>query len=479
MKNRLPFFLLLIVIAIISCSKEEFNYNPEVKLSFSTDTVSFDTVFTSIGSTTKYFTVRNPENQSVRISNIRLAGNSETPFRLNINGTSSNQAENIILPAKDSLYIFVEATVDPNGQNLPMVVNDSVVFLTNTNQQAVQLIAFGQDFHLFNGKTISSQHWINDKPYLIYNNLILDSLETLIIDAGCRIHFHKNSSMFIQGTLKANGSFEEPIVFQSDRLEKEYENIPGQWGYTYETENNDLIIFGGIHFQQGSRDNLLNYVTIRNADKGIQLDSMGLSSEPMLTISNSRIENMTLNCIDARTSNIEAWNCIFANSGYYTVALTLGGDYSFYHCTFANYFAETANAYPALLLNNYFEHNKKTYGFDLNAEFGNSIFFGFADYQISTAQYLENRFEYNFKNCLLKTGGNESFTGDNFSGSIFDKDPMFTAVVHFNFSIDSLSPARNIGNIETAKHFSLDLNNNSRLVDEAPDLGALEWISSK
>ncbi|MFV0265630.1 MAG: hypothetical protein ACK5HT_00690 [Draconibacterium sp.] len=443
------------------------------------DTVSFDTVFTTIGSTTKYFTVKNPENQTVILSNIQLAGTKNTPFRLNINGIGSNQAADINLPAKDSLYIFVEVTVDPNGQNLPLVVADSILFNVNGNTQSVQLIAFGQDVHLLNGQRIQTENWKNDKPYLIFNSVLIDSLQTLTIDAGCRIHFHKNSSMLVKGTLKASGSFEEPIVFQGDRLGKEYENIPGQWGYTYQTENKDLIIFGGIHFFQGSKDNLLNYVTIRNADKGIQLDSMGFSSKPMLTISNSRIENMTLNCIDARTSNIDAWNCIFANSGYYTVALAFGGDYRFYHCTFANYFAATAQASPALLLNNYFEYNKKTYGFDLNAEFGNSIFYGYADSQISTDQYQGNSFVYSFKNCLLKTGGDKSFTGNSSPYSSFDKDPMFAAPNNFCFSVDSLSPARNIGNIDIAKLYPFDMNNIPRLADEGPDLGALEWVSSK
>jgi hypothetical protein len=45
-----------------------------------------------------------------------------------------------------------------------------------------------------------------------------------------------------------------------------------------------------------------------------------------------------------------------------------------------------------------------------------------------------------------------------------------------NFAIDSLSPARNIGNIEIARLFPVDLDNQSRLDDEEPDSGALEWI---
>ncbi len=471
-------FLAFCAFLIWSCNKdEEISTNPHIRLSFSTDTVSFDTVFTTIGSTTQSFTVRNPESRAINISRIRLASGNKSPFRLNINGLKSIDAQNIQLAGRDSLFIFVEATIDPTGENLPMIINDSVVFDLNGNSQSVKLLAFGQDVHLLNGQHIQTEHWINDKPYLIYNSALVDSLNTLTIDPGCRIHFHKNSSLFVNGTLKANGTFEEPILFGGDRLEKEYENIPGQWGYQSITKDGDLILYGGIHFLQGSKNNRMDYVVIRNADKGIQLDSLGLSPEPMLMISNSRIENMTLNCIEARTSNIEAWNCIFANSGYYTVALRLGGNYRFYHCTFANYFAEKANTYPALQLNNYFKYNKKTYGFNLDAEFGNSIFYGNANHQISTDQYLGNDFDYNFENCLLKTGGDKSLGEENFSESIFDEDPLFINPKEFNFAIDSLSHARNTGDTEMAKLFPTDLNSNSRLADEGPDLGALEWIS--
>ncbi len=471
MHFRLSVFILLISIIFFSCNEEEFTFATDSKLQFAADTVTFDTVFSTIGSATKWFTVKNPNKQSVKISKIFLAGGNRSPFRLNINGMQANEDFDVTISAGDSLFVFVEVTIDPTGQNNPMVVQDSVIFNLNGNTQDIDLIAFGQDFHLFNGDVLKTQHWINDKPYLIYNSVLVDSLETLIIDPGCRIHFHYGSGMFVKGTLKATGTFEEPISFQGDRLEESYRNIPGQWGAYTEFADGGLYIYGGIHFLVGSKDNVLDYSIIKNATKGIQIDSMGFSENPVLTISNSRIENMALNCIDARTTFLKASNSVFANSGSYTVALRFGGDYEFNHCTVANYSGFGNRKEPALFLNNYYVFNKITYSFDLNTFFGNCIVYGNKENEILLAKEGNGSFTYSFENCLVKTNLNSGF-----ENSVFNKEPLFVNISENNYAIDSLSPARNIGDIEIAKLFPIDLNDYSRLEDEGPDLGALEWI---
>ncbi|HPE76974.1 MAG TPA: hypothetical protein P5210_01400 [Draconibacterium sp.] len=471
MHFRLPVCILLISIIFFSCNKEEFNFSTGAKLQFASDTVTFDTVFSTIGSTTKWFTVKNPNKQSVKISKIFLAGGSRSQFRLNINGVQSNEDFDVTISAGDSLFVFVEVTIDPTRQNNPMVVQDSIVFNLNGNTQDVDLIAFGQDFHLLNGEVLKTQRWENDKPYLIYNSVLVDSLETLNIDPGCRIHFHYGSGLFVKGTLKATGTFEEPISFQGDRLEESYKNIPGQWGAYTEFEDGSLYVYGGIHFLVGSKDNLLDYSLIKNAVKGIQIDSMGFSENPVLTISNSRIENMSLNCIDARTTFLKASNVVFANSGSYTVALRFGGDYEFNHCTIANYSDFGNRKEPSLLLKNYYEYNKITYSFSLNAIFGNCIIYGNRDNEILTDKGGAEPFTYLFKNCLVNTN-----LSSGFENPVFNKDPRFVNISENNFAIDSLSPARNIGDIEIAKRFPIDLDNYSRLEDEGADLGALEWI---
>ncbi len=467
-------FIAISGILVFSCNKEEITTDSNIKLQFSTDTVSFDTVFTSIGSTTRYFIVKNPASKAVNISSIHLAGDENSPFRLNINGITTNNGTDITIYGKDSIYIFVEATIDPSGQNLPMVVHDSIVFNINNNTQDVNLIAFGQDFHLLNGEILKSQHWENDKPYLIYNSILVDSLETLTIDPGCRIHFHEGSSLFVQGTLKVNGTFEEPVTFQGDRLEKSYADVPGQWGAYVPLPGGGIYVYGGLHFLSGSINNQINYATIKNAEKGIQVDTLGISENPVLVLQNSRIENMSLNCLDGRTTFLEASNCVFANSGSFTVALRFGGNYKFNHCTIANYTGSARNT-PALFFNNFYKVDDKTYSFTLNANINNCIVYGNGNNEVSYENVNSALFNVHFNTCLLNT----VFSGQNnfvFTNSLLNKDPKFINPYENDYTLDSSSPARDIGDIEIARFFPLDLKNNSRLSDDGPDLGALEWI---
>jgi hypothetical protein len=265
MAVRFPFFIFIVIIALFqfSCNREEFDFSPGARLEFSTDTLTFDTVFTTLGSVTKKVTVKNMNRHPVNVSKIFLAGRNTTPFRLNINGVAANEVSDVSISGGDSIFIFVEATIDPTGQNLPMVVHDSIVFNLNGNMQDVHLIAFGQDFHLFDGAVLKSQVWHNDKPYLIYNSVLVDSLETLTITEGSRIHFHKGSSMFVKGTLKATGTYDAPIKFQGDRLEEMYSDVPGQWGASAILENGGIYVFGGLHFLKGSMDNIIDWAIIK------------------------------------------------------------------------------------------------------------------------------------------------------------------------------------------------------------------------
>jgi hypothetical protein len=473
------FFIIASVVFITSCNEDDFTTSSNVRLEFSTDTVSFDTIFTTIGSTTQYFKVKNPENKAVNISGISLAGGANSPFRLNINGVAASMVNNVELYAGDSLFIFVEVTVDPTNQNLPMVVKDSVVFSVNGNIQDVKLVAFGQDVHLFNGEIIQSQHWTNDKPYLIFNYVIVDSLETLIIDPGCRIYFHKKSSLFVKGTLEVNGTFEEPVTFQGDRLEKIYSDVPSQWGYYVESGDGNIYVYGGIHFLVGSKDNVIDYAIIKNANKGIQADSLGMSGNPMLTLKNSRIENMSLYSLDARTTYIKASNCVFANSGSYSLALLFGGKYEFNHCTVANYYGYETRTRPAVLLSNYFIYENVVYSYDLeSAVFSNCIIYGNRNDEILLDNFGPGLFNFQFNQCLLRSNA-YSVATNGFGTSTFNLEPRFTKINELNFMPDSLSPARNIGNVAVATLFPVDLNNNSRLSDAGPDLGALEWVPAK
>ncbi len=312
-------FILLIIISFIilfACRKENFIKDDNAKLEFSLDTVLFDTVFTTIGSATKYFKVYNPHDDAINISSINLASGENSNYRININGTSGTFDKDISISGKDSIFIFVEVTVDPEKDE--MLEHDSIVFITNGNTQDIDLVAFGQDIHLINDSVVDTQTWTNEKPYLIYNNMAIAENEILTIEAGTHIHFSRNDTLIVLGTLKVNGTYEEPVIFEGNRLEEDYFDVPGQWY--------------GIWITKLSRNNEINFAEIKNGHVGLTIDSMQNSS-PMLSIHNSKIEHHSLYGIWTRFSSVLATNCLIEDCGICNVSLMLGGWYWFYHCS--------------------------------------------------------------------------------------------------------------------------------------------------
>lgn len=471
----------LLLVLFFSCRKDPI-VNPNAKLEFSTDTVLFDTIFTTIGSSTKNFRVYNNQNQPITVDRIRLAGNAGAMYRMNINGRKVSLLEKVEIPAKDSIYIFVEVTLNPSNQNNPMVVQDSIVFESGGNTQDVKVIAFGQDVHLVNGEILKTQKWINDKPYLVYNSMLVDSLETLTIDPGTRIYFHKRSSLLVLGTLIVNGTLEEPVSFMGDRLEHKYDELPGQWGGWKDFEGGGSYIYGGIHFAVGSKDNVINHAIIKNALKGIQLDSLANPSKPTLTISNSRIENMSMAGILAQSSTILASNCLIANCGSWCVALTLGGSYEFYHCTLSNNFGTGTRTEPTLMLNNFLEYNGVAYVYQLyNALFANCIITGSRPMEIEFLNTINKKpvpgeFNYIFDNCLVTVDTLNTSDESKWINIIKNLNPRFDSLTYTfrDYRLDTLSPAKDRANPFFAKFFPLDMMGYSRLSDAGPDIGAYE-----
>ncbi|MFP4448945.1 MAG: right-handed parallel beta-helix repeat-containing protein [Bacteroidales bacterium] len=465
LKNLIQGIIILTVsAAILSCENEEYVSDSSATLEFSADTVTFDTVFTKIGSTTKRFTVKNPYNKNIVISSIELAGDKESDFRLNINGIKDTKVNDTEIKAKDSLFVFVEVTVDPTDSDNPMVIKDSVVFNTKQNRQDVKLIAWGQDVNLVDGEVLETQTWSDKKPYLIYNSALVDTGHTLTIEEGTRLHFHDNSGLFVAGTLIADGTYENPIIFEGDRLESYYENIPGQWT--------------GIYMMPGSKNNYLNHTVIKNAIYGIWVDTLASTTTPTLRLSNTKIEHMTSIGLNARGSWVKASNCLISDCGNHAVALTLGGHYEFYHSTIANYWTTSTRSTPSVLLNNYYiDGNDQVQNRDLEkASFVNSIIYGNQGNEIGFDFKEGAESNFTFDHSLVRINPDFNTGTDNFNAVIVNKDPEFVAPYDFKYQLDSLSPAIDAGNPETGQEYPYDILNNSRIEDEAPDIGAFEHV---
>ncbi len=456
------------ILIYISCEKEKINTSTDANLIFSQDTILFDTIFTTIGSSTQKFTVKNPYNDNININSIHLAGGDLSPFRLNIDGFSGNRLNNIELKGKDSLYIFVEITIDPNNNDLPLVVKDSIIFSFNEKQQDIDLIAWGQDVNLINGEIIGTQTWTNNKPYLIYNSALVDTNSILTIESGAILYFHKNSRLYVAGTLIADGTFDSPIIFQGDRLESFYEEIPGQWD--------------GIWLMPGSKDNILNFTEIKNAIIGVRVDTIGNEINPTLLLSNSKITNMTSSGIYAQGSTIEAFNNLITNCGQFSIALTIGGSYEFYHCTIANYWGYSTRTSPSILLNNYYiDISQNTQVRPINkALFANCIIYGNRESEIVIDKHESGVLNFKFDHSLIKVDNDFSTTDANlFERVLVNLDPHFKEPYDGNFELDTLSIAKDYGKSSYGTLYPFDINMQNRNSDSGPDLGTFERIENQ
>jgi hypothetical protein len=470
---RNPFFLPILFISIIfisSCKKDMLIDDPTARLEFSTDSVLFDTVFTAIGSATRNFRVYNRHNRSIRISNIRLGGGRASNFRINVDGVPGVSFNDIEILPNDSIFIFVEVTVDPNNQNTPYIVTDSVFFSTNGNLQKVDLVAWGQNAYFHYNKTGKAKYlygfecfscfpvssadttWGSDKPHIIFGFAIIDSAKTLTIPEGTKIYFYNNSGLvsYKHSTLLVNGTVANPVNFEGFRRETHYSEVPGQW---------DRIWLG-----PGSKDNVINNARIKNGNVGVHIDTVG-SFNPTLTINNTIISNMASIGMLAQGADIDAKNCVITNCGDRILALAYGGNYNFKHCSFGNFWSHSIRQAPSILLNNfYIDISNQVQARDFDASFGNCIIWGSEAEELEFVFNQQASANYTFNHCIIRTALNSNMP------SVIKSDPKFSD--NTTLELDEGSPAIDSADPSIALDVPTDINGNSRTAN--PDRGAYE-----
>lgn len=461
-----------IVFAIVtglfgSCEQEPFQSGRSGDFTFSADTVMFDTIFTSLGTTTHKLLIKNPGNSNLEIDSIYLSNQGRNGFIVNINGITQLPARKIIIDPKDSLFVFIQAYIPASENGNPFLNEDSLMVTSGRITKNVKLIAFGQNIVNFRDENIKSQEWFDTKPYLIFGTLTVDSGSHLKIHEGVRVYFHRNSRLVVNGSIEVSGSQSFPVHFRGSRLDKDYDTIPGQWS--------------GIFLTGTSRDNIINYAKIRNATVGIQIGVASSQKQVKAKISNTIIANQGYSAITSYQADLEVTNSVFVNSGN-TVCFLAGGSYSFIHCTLGNYGAAyISRAYNSktLILQNFSEYKSpvgkiETTGQSLTkAYFGNTIIYGTNPEEIWLNKKNEFAFNYLFENCILRTPARlDSDFG--FKNCQFNKSPKFIRPASENFRLDTLSPAKDAGKEALGLELPFDIENNMRTEDAAPDPGAYE-----
>ncbi len=414
--RALSYFFVVSLLVLVSSCRNDFEFEPSAgKLEFSRDTVYLDTVFTNIGSSTYTLKVYNRSNKDIKIPSIRLGEGENSKYRLMVDGMSGKVFSNVELLAKDSMFVFIETTIDYNeyaNSDITFLYTDKIEFDAGDRYQKVELVTLVQDavflyphrdedgvyeglpvegsddmiygFVLDESDPVNGNElvWTNQKPYVIYGYAAVPNGKTLEVQEGAKVHFHDSSGIIVasNASIQVDGTLENPVVFEGDRLEPFFSEVPGQWG--------------AIWLTSGSVNNTINNAIIKNSVIGLYVQNSPLD------LNNVQIYNSSNFGIMAQTATINAFNVVVNNAGQSSVACTIGGNYNFVHSTMANYWNRGHRSLPALILDNTFEMPE---GFlPLNAHFENCIVFGSNSIELNINKAENSVFNYSFTNSLIK-----------------------------------------------------------------------------
>lgn len=502
MRTLTSLFLIGILISVCSCRTDFDTVASSGDLEFSKDTLYLDTVFSTVSSSTYALKVYNRSKNDISIPSIKLGKGINSKYRMTVDGMSGNQGKlfsDITLLAKDSLYIFVETTADvADSSPTDFLYTDKILFDSGTNEQKVELVTLIQDAIFLYPKKLSDNttetlpvngdqiygfyldendpihgnelQFTNDKPYVIYGYAAVADGKTVSFEAGTRVHFHadsgiiitNNASINVNGSVSTTKALENEVVFEGDRLEPEYSKVPGQWGTIWLTD--------------GSTNNTINNLTIKNAGIGLLIQN---KDETTVKLKNTQIYNSSIYGILAQNAKIEGENLVINNSGEASLACNYGGDYKFTHCTFNNNWNSTTQV--AVYISNFVKGAIPEVKDLIKAQFNNCIIYGSYSNEFFLDKKTGGEFNYQLNNCLIKFNNTSSlyindldyqFNTDptHYNNIILNKDPKFFNISLNMFNIEQTSAAFQKGN--SSYTIPLDVIGNSRT--SPPDLGAYQ-----
>jgi hypothetical protein len=450
--------LLLATVSLFSCERTEEKISTEsnLLLTLSSDTVTFDTLFTSVGSITKRFRVYNTNDNAINLSNIQLGMGEASSYSLVVNGERGTSFHDEVILGNDSLLVLVEVVIDPMDENLPFLVKDSVILNYNTNTSLMKLIAWGQDAIFINNEEIPcGAIWTKDRPYVIYDSAWVAKDCDLKVEAGTKIYLDNGAYLSVLGKLTIEGTAEEKVLIRNTRLDPKYEIAPGQWN--------------SIFFHPESVGNLIDHAEIKNGMNGIILSFNPSNSQGVeLTISNTSIGHMSQSGLIAFSANLYAYNTEIFNCQTQLVGNFAGGTYKYEHCSFSNYPNMFSRDGPSVVFTNHLELSNGNINNDLNVAISNSIIWGSEEEELFFVASGNNDVTLNINNNIIRSKDNAWEELGNII-SLENNFPGFYFPTNFDYQLDSLANARNIA---TASTVTEDLLGTMR--DEFPDLGAYE-----
>lgn len=440
-------FYILIVFLMVACADDDsFSTSSSLRLSFSADTISLDTIFSRTPSSTYTFWVYNNNDDGLRITDVHLNRRNQTGFRVNVDGSYldnslGSQVNDIEIRHNDSILVFVEITSPLSSQSEPKLIEDDLVFILESGQQQkVNLRAWTWNAEkLYDPVIVGEQLIESSTPIIIYGNMTIPEGASLTL-RNTTLFFHDKSGIEVFGDLSI-----ENCLLRGDRLDRMFSNLPydrvsGQWS--------------GIHFYESALNGVIKNSEIRNACNAIVLDSAALDTTKVrLAMKKSIVHNAMGYGLMAVNSSISLEDCQFTNTLGDCVSI-IGGVADITHCTLAQFYPFTAESGVALSFTN-FNGTSDIPLLRLNCSA--SIITGYKeDVLLGGVRDTVAAFEYCFSNTLLRTPKVNTADSVRFKNVIWEtpKDSIqgkkhFLVIdeknLYYDFHLDSLSTAKGLG----------------------------------
>ncbi|MFI3296424.1 MAG: hypothetical protein R3Y59_02225 [bacterium] len=478
-------FAFVFSLLLFSCNENNLSSNPDYTLSFSCDTLVFDTLFTGQSSATKTLMIYNNNNYALLIDKVKMAGGEDSYFRFNVDGRiASDEGEltDITIKGNDSLFVFIEMTPPVTDDYESVITMDSLIFQCNGNTSNVKLLSISENaIVLENYSLTSSTTFTSLRPYLVFGYLHVPEGMKLTVAEGTIIHMHGDANIIVDGELETLGTYTSPVVIRGDRYDyvndvnsTPYDYMPNQWG--------------GIYLQNSQANHTIENTNIRGGGIGIVLIGAARST-PTLTLRNSVVHTMGYYGIYAQQANLQVYNSEISNCGTSCITM-VGGEAHLAHTTIANYYAFATRTGASFVATNYVTSNNVAYAYPITSlVVENSIIFGANATEIELLQDSTSTTDFNllFSNTLIKSAMINSpqfvdcvwaLSQNTTSG----QDTVFvnTSITnisetgYYNFRLADNSQAQDLGNVSVAELYPLDLDGTNRNSDRKPDLGAYE-----
>ena len=468
-------YAILMSVFLVACSEDaDFSVSPSLRLEFSCDTLMFDTLFTSVGSPTAVVKVYNRNSSSLRLSSVTTKSGGASGFRINVDGEYAGVVRDVEIRKNDSMYVFVEATLDRNSADVPLLVTDSLLFMLESGvEQHISMMAYGRDVEIMRGRMFEQDGRIAKGHYLVYDSLVVGSGATLTMDAGAVLYFHKDVELMVRGRLLAQGTCEQPVVMRGDRTDNmfdylPYDRIPGQWG--------------GVLIDSASNGNAFVHCDIHSAKYGVKVVA-GDTTLQRLAIESSRLENFDGNALETTMSHIDVKNSLIANARGNCVKV-VGGNVRFVHCTIANFYVWKQRD-VALALHNSIDGAPAPLR---GALFANCIIEGSRNDEImgylsAFGDTVPDAVNYRFVSSLINTIEEEN---DGFVNVVYDKKDVApfakehfrlidNSIFKYDFHLSDSTAARGIAAGAYSSQLKYDLDGVLR-PDSLADAGCFQYV---